>query len=305
MIAVRSVFFASLLSLISPGLWAASYSVPTPDHSLIGQTQYTSTEDGSSVLTVAQHYDLGFNAIAGANPQLNMNRKFTPHSLLKVPTQHLLPDAPRRGIIINLPEMRMYYYPENSGKVLTYPIGIGKIGKTIPILQTHVVRKVKDPIWTPTENIRKFNLEQGIVLPIHMPAGPDNPLGPYAIYTKIPTYLMHSTIFPESIGKRASFGCIRMFQPDIESFFPLIQRGIPIDIINSPITLGWENNHLYMQAFEPLEEHEKDQNNSLPGVVHSIVQLTENQSLLVDWQVVAYIKEERDGVPHDIGIKLP
>src|SRR6185503_4423744 len=97
------------------------------------------------------------------------------------------------------------------------PIGIGKIGKTIPLAEAMITRKAKDPKWIPTDDIRQFNLSQGVVLPQVMPPGPENPLGSYAIYMSIPTYLIHSTIFPESVGKRASFGCIRMYQSDVET----------------------------------------------------------------------------------------
>src|SRR5690242_20943121 len=101
-----------------------------------------------------------------------------------------------------------------------------------------------------------------------MPAGPDNPLGPYAIYMSIPTYLIHSTIFPESIGKRASFGCIRMFESDIESFFPNIEKNIPVYILNDPIKLGFEQETIYVEVHQALEEHRKAASVTLPATVH-------------------------------------
>jgi L,D-transpeptidase ErfK/SrfK len=199
----------------------------------------------------------------------------------------------------------MYYYPAGTNQVLTYPIGIGKIGKTIPITMTSITRKTKDPVWIPPEDIREFNLQQGVVLPAVMPPGPDNPLGPYAIYMRVPTYLIHSTIFPESIGKRASFGCIRMYESDIQEFFPTVRGGIPVAITNSPVKVGWQKEHFYIEAYKPLEEHGDAFDNSLAGIVHSISTATNNQPVLIDWQALAFISQERDGVPHDIGIKLP
>lgn len=288
----------------SVNAYAASYPVPPADQSIIGQVQYDSTKYNDTVTKVSQQFDVGFNAIEKANPQINMTKSLSYGSALKVPTQHLLPNQAREGIIINLPEMRMYYFVPGTNKVATYPIGIGKIGKTIPITQAVITRKAKDPTWTPPEDIREFNLAQGIVLPQVMPAGPDNPLGPYAIYMSVPTFLIHSTIFPESVGKRASFGCIRMYESDIQDFFPSIVKDIPVSIINSPIKVAWQKSRLYMEAHTPLEEHNTAFDATLPGTVAQINQLTASQDTLIDWQGVAFIEKERDGLPHEIGIKV-
>ena len=219
--------------------------------------------------------------------------------------QHLLPNQPRQGIIVNLPEMRMYYFPTGSNQVFTYPIGIGKMGKMIPIINTAITRKAKDPAWIPPDDIREFNMEQGVVLPRVMPPGPDNPLGPYAIYMRVPTYLFHSTIFPESIGKRASFGCIRMYESDIKDFFPSVSGGIPVAIINSPVKVGWQNDRLFIEAHVPLEENGDAFDTSLPGIVHIINTQAKNHPALIDWQMVSYVNKERDGMPHEVGMIIP
>ena len=294
---------SALLLLVSTQVFATAYTLPPSNASLIGQMEYISAALGDNVVNIAKRYDIGFNAMENANPYISMKRGFTPGVPLVIATQHLLPNETREGIVINLPEMRMYYYVGN-GQVLTYPIGIGKIGKTIPITRTAITRKTKNPVWIPPEDIRQFNLEQGIVLPKVMPPGPDNPLGPYAIYMKIPTYLIHSTIFPESVGTRASFGCIRMYETDIEDFFPSIKSGIPVVITNKPIKLGWENERLYIEAHEPLEEHNSD-DVTIHGIVHHIASTTQHQPMLVDWQLVSYIAAEKDGIPHEIGTPIP
>ncbi len=141
-------------------------------------------------------------------------------------------------------------------------------------------------------------------MPKVLPPGPDNPLGTYAIYMTLPTFLIHSTIFPESVGRRASFGCIRMYENDIESFYPTIKRGIPIQILNSPIKIGWQKNNLYMEAHEPLAENQSDFNATLPGAVHEIVQATNGKPVLVDWQGVSFIAKAKDGRPHEVGTVL-
>lgn len=293
-------------ALTSQHVFASAYTVPPANESLIGQVQYVTTQNGDNAGTIAQHYDVGFNAIQNVNPQFDITKNLPAGAELVVPTKHLLPNEQRNGIVVNLPEMRMYYYVAGTNKVLTYPIGIGKVGKTIPITKTAITRKTKDPVWIPPQDIREFNLQQGVVLPQVMPAGPDNPLGPFAIYMTVPTYLIHSTIFPESIGKRASFGCIRMFESDIRNFFPSIQRGIPVAIINQPVKVGWQNNRLFMEAYQPLEEYSSEYDSTLPGMVHSIAARTNNDAepTLVDWQLVSYLSEQRDGQPHEVGIKI-
>jgi L,D-transpeptidase ErfK/SrfK len=291
-----------LYALVMGHSFAASYNLPPQNKSLIGNLQYRYINPGDSLSKITQQYDIGLNSVKLANPQLQTGRLIAGSSLI-IPTLHLLPNLPRKGIIINLPEMRIYYFPKNSNEVLTYPVGIGKVGNTIPITQTAIIRKTKNPRWVPPPSIRAFNLEQGIVLPKYMPPGPDNPLGPYAIYMRLPTFLIHSTIFPESVGTRASFGCIRMFENDIEEFFPTVSSGIPVAIVNKPTKIGWEDDELLLEVHPPLEE-QNPYDTSLRGIVDMISNKYASNSILIDWQAVAYISEERDGIPHDIGIRV-
>jgi L,D-transpeptidase ErfK/SrfK len=281
--------------------YAKNFVLPTNNEALIGDVEYSSTENGDTTTTIAQRYNLGLNAIVAANPGTADGTMFRGGTPIKVSGQFLLPPLPRRGIVINLPEMRMYYYPEGSHEVMTFPIGIGRIGKTIPIKETAIVRKTVNPTWTPPKDIREFNAEQGITLPTVMPAGPDNPLGPYAIYLGIPTYLIHSTIFPESIGRRASFGCIRMNESDIKQFFPIVKPGISVVIVDMPNKVAWQDNHLYLEAHPPLEE--RANYSTMGSIVNNIqARLPRNHVTLVNWPLVAYISEEPDGVPHEIGV---
>lgn len=301
---LKTLALVLAVSLHADILFAASYPLPTEQQSLIGEVDFITTAENEDVISIAKKYNIGFNAIKSANPGYDFSKTFFPGTVLTIPTQHLIPNTKREGIVINLPEMRMYYFPRNSQEIFTYPIGIGKIGNTIPIQNATIVRKAENPVWIPTENIRKFNEEQGIILPKVMGAGPENPLGKYAIYTSLKTYLIHSTIFPESVGKRASFGCIRMFESDIETFFPSIQKDVPIYILNHPIKIAIQDNKLYMESHTPMEEHRHDQNASLPFVVHEINELIKNRPFVVDWQLVADLTREKDGMPHEVGFAI-
>lgn len=300
----KVTYCAFMLAMLSTDVMATSYVLPPAHQSIIGNKQTRSVGTNETITSIAEKYDLGFNALEKANPFINLNKPIATNKKLTLPTTHLLPNVPRKGIVVNLPEMRMYYYLGDGATVVTYPIGIGKIGKTIPEKEAIITKKVKDPIWVPTEDIRQFNLAQGIVLPQIMPPGPDNPLGPYAIYMSIPTFLMHSTIYPESIGKRASFGCIRMYQSDIEQLFPAIDKGISVVIINSPTKVAWQGKHLYMEAHTPLEESQQSVDGSLASTVRQIGKASMQHPVLIDWQAVAFIEEERDGMPHEIGMKI-
>ncbi len=299
----RMVFTLGLLA-VSQSLYATKYTLPDTDTAVIGDIHYDSIGASDSLGALAQRYDVGFNSLESSNPQYNLGHHITNSTLLEIPDKHLLPN-PHQGIVVNLPEMRMYYFPDDQSNVVyTYPIGIGKMGKTIPIQHAIITRKVKNPIWIPPDDIREFNLAQGIVLPKIMPARPDNPLGPYAVYMSIPTFLFHSTIFPESIGRRASFGCIRMYQNDIEEFFPAMKKGVPVAIVNSPVKVAWQKDRLYMEAHPPLEEHLSEPEASLSGMV-SLAEQASGEKALVDWQLIAYLEKTRDGLPHEIGLRLP
>jgi L,D-transpeptidase ErfK/SrfK len=299
-------FFSFILCLIAVffvrPVFATEFPLPSPNNALLGEVQYVPVTRESPAI-IAQRYNLGLNAIVDANPGSTERIVYSTTGNLKIATAFLLPPVARKGIVINLPEMRMYYYPDNSDSVMTFPVGIGKIGKTIPIRNTIVARKKVNPVWIPPADIRQFNEDQGIHLPAVMPAGPDNPLGPYGIYLGIPTYLIHSTIFPESIGRRASFGCIRMNETDIKEFFPLVMPGTSVVILNMPDKVAWDGDQLYLEAHPPLEEHADAFN--IHQLMNTVTDaLPSHDVVLVNWPLVAYLAEQPDGIPHDIGIRL-
>ncbi|MDA8561776.1 L,D-transpeptidase family protein [Gammaproteobacteria bacterium] len=283
--------------------YATEFDLPKKNNQIIGEVQTTRANFSDNTTTISSKYNLGLNSIVAANPDTTDNKLSTRD--LVIPTAFILPPLPQEGVIINLPEMRMYYYPKNGGKVLTYPIGIGKAGNTIPIKNSKITWKKVNPSWTPGPDVRRYNEAQGVHLPKTLPPGPDNPLGPYAIYLNIPTFLIHSTVFPESIGRRASFGCIRMNETDIKDFFPIITAGTSVKIINLPNKIGWRNNRLYLEAHPLLEEHNTKLKTRLKYITAEIEKkLENNKTTIIDWPLVAHLLSEPDGVPHEIGVKI-
>lgn len=301
------ILISFLYNFFSINCYSTNYIKTNNNENIIGSLQYATVVANDTVTKIITHYDVGYDALVNAN-KLDFTKPLIIGSSLLIPTQHLLPMANQKGIIVNLPEMRMYFFMPNTHSVITYPLGIGKVGDTIPIQNAVITQKAENPNWKPTPHIREFNLAQGVILPQVMPSGPDNPLGSYAIYMSIPTYLMHSTIFPESIGRRASFGCFRMHSSDIKKLFPLVTIGLPITILNMPIKINWQADHLFMEAHPSLSEHKNAENASLSGTVKLIDRLVNHGSqrnhVLVDWQAVYFIEQERDGIPHEIGIRV-
>lgn len=202
-----------------------------------------------TLVHLARKHNLGFVEIRAANPKLD---PWIPgedaHVIL--PKRHLLPDAPREGIVINLPEMRVFAYLNGDEAPYSYPIGIGREGLETPLGETTIVRKKDGPTWRPTARMLKEDPELESVVP----PGPDNPLGTHALYFGWPTYLMHGTNRPYGIGRRVSSGCIRMYPEDIKKFFEQAPVGAKVNVVNQPIKVAWVDEELYLEAHPDVEQ---------------------------------------------------
>lgn len=222
-------------------LLAAMPSRAAERNDIIGIPTLFQTEENDTLLDIARAYDLGYVEIRVANPGVD---PWLPGAgrLLSLPTQHVLPDAPRRGVVINLPELRLYYFPP-GGEPLSFPIGIGGEGKETPAGRTEIVQKRTHPTWFPTEFERAADPE----LPASVPPGPDNPMGDYALYLGWRGYAIHGSNKPYSIGRRDSSGCIRMYPEDIETLFKLVGPGTPVAVVDQPVKLGWSGGELYLE----------------------------------------------------------
>jgi len=262
----RPLWAGLLLLLGTAGAHATTYPLPPENSRLIGQpTHYTVPNDGKPLEAIASRFQIGLLAMMEANPGVD---PFLPTagSRLIIPTQMLLPDTPRDGIVINLSEMRLYYYPEDEEVVHVLPIGIGRLGRETPLMTTYIISKQADPIWNPTANTRKEYMQNGIVLPKVVPAGPDNPMGKYALRMahKGGEYLIHGTNKDFGIGLRVSAGCIRLRPDDIEFLFEQVPVGTSVRIIDEPIKISTEpNGKRYLEVHQPLSRTEAD----LQGVV--------------------------------------
>ncbi|EAV6586409.1 L,D-transpeptidase family protein [Salmonella enterica] len=268
--------------------WAVDYPLPPEGSRLIGQNQtYTVQEGDKNLQAIARRFDTAAMLILEANNTIAPVPK--PGTLITIPSQMLLPDAPREGVVVNLAELRLYYYPAGENRVQVYPIGIGLQGLETPVMDTRIGQKIPNPTWTPTAGIRQRSLERGITLPPVIPAGPNNPLGRYALRLAHGNgeYLIHGTSAPDSVGLRVSSGCIRMNAPDIKALFTQVKTGTPVKVINQPVKFSVEPNGIrYVEVHRPLSS-EKEQNVQtmsyvLPAEFTSFRNAKEVDSSLVD-----------------------
>ncbi len=245
------------LALLACPLSAATYLLPAPGDSIIGHEQLASARYEETLLDIARRYNLGYEDIKLANPGVDT---WIPGQDMPVvlPTRFILPEGPRKGIVINIAEMRLYYYPkelrDGRAVVITHPVSIGRDDWKTPLGNTTIVRKDKDPAWYPPESIRKEHAADGDPLPKVVPPGPNNPLGRYSLRLGIPGYLIHGTDKAFGIGMQVTHGCMRMYPEDIESMYKSVPVGTPVRIINQPLKTGWHRGVLYLEAHPVLSE---------------------------------------------------
>ncbi|MGR9099620.1 MAG: L,D-transpeptidase family protein [Gammaproteobacteria bacterium] len=301
---INLLFLLFQISIANP-LFANTYFLPvnTAD-SIVGEHPdedwYATAKDEDTLLDIARDYNIGQNEILLANQ--NVDRWLPKEGTrVRIPMSHILPDAPRRGLVLNLSEFRLYYFPEpkkgSRETVTTHPISIGRMDWKTPLGLTQIVGKTRNPTWTPPQSIREEHAAKGDILPAVVPAGPDNPLGLFAMRLGIPGYLIHSTNKPFGVGMRVSHGCIRMYPEDIEILFPSIPVGAPVMIVNQPIKVGWLNDTLYIQVYPELEEEEADYEERLEIALNLIQKANNNKLPILDGSVLRKALEERIGIP--------
>lgn len=233
-----------------------------PDtESVVGDLQIVRARENDTLSDIARRFNLGYEEIVRANPDIDPWLPRTGTEII-LPTRFVLPDAPRQGVVINLPALRLYHFspPAADGTqvVTTHPIGIGRVGWRTPEGATKITHKRVDPTWYPPASIRREHAANGDPLPAAVPPGPDNPLGRHSLRLGWPSYLIHGTNRPYGVGLRASHGCVRMYPEDIAQLYDHIPVGTPVTIVNQPEVYGWQGDTLWLQAFPVLEDDRRD-----------------------------------------------
>jgi L,D-transpeptidase ErfK/SrfK len=233
-----------------------------PDHDdVVGYVQTTVATADDTLPDIARRFDLGYEEMVRANPGVDPWLPGAGKTIV-LPTQFVLPEAPKEGIVINVAAMRLYYFPpRKKGElqtVFTHPVGIGKIGWNTPEGVTKVIAKEKDPVWRVPESVRKEHLENGEDLPAVVPPGPDNPLGNRKFTLAWPTYLIHGTNKAYGVGMRSSHGCMRLYPEDVEPFYDMVPVGTQVRVVNQPFLFGWHETAMYFQAYGAVQDDAKN-----------------------------------------------
>jgi L,D-transpeptidase ErfK/SrfK len=232
-----------------------------PEDEVVGELQVTKVMGEDTLPDIARRFNLGYEEIARANPGVD---PWVPGEGREIvlPTQFVLPAAPREGLVINLAQLRVFYFPKvKEGEpqtVITHPIGIGKVGWQTPEGTTKVTGKRTNPTWFPPASVRKEHKEAGDPLPSKVPPGPDNPLGAYMMTLGWPSYLIHGTNKPYGVGLRSSHGCMRFYPEDIAELYGKIPVGTKVTVVNQPFVFGWHEGALYVQAFPVMEDDQRE-----------------------------------------------
>jgi len=303
-----TIIFLLSTSSFTQSTVAETWTLPPVGIDIFGKIRTIKVSSKDTLLDIARQYDIGQAEILIANPNVD---RWLPNDDDEVilPTRYILPDVDRKGLVVNLAEMRVYYFPEpkNATKptVITHPVGIGRMDWITPLGMSKITDKKKDPTWIPPKSLQMDRIANGEQpYPSIVPPGPTNPLGKHAMRLGIEggSYLIHGTIKPFGVGMRVSAGCIRMYPEDIEALFEKIPVGTQVRIINEPIKLGWLLDSLFIELHPPLEEDQgKYQNYDLrvTNFIHNFLSSSRNGKIgnIIDQEALKKAILEKSGIP--------
>lgn len=300
----RSIIYSFLLAFglsFSTLSYSAVYPLPAPGDDVVGKLQWTQSKPGDNFSILGRRYDVGYYELIEANPGVDPTLP-NPGTIVVIPTRYVLPNAPREGIVVNLAELRIYYYPLHQNIVVTYPVGIGREGWQTPEGGTTVIAKVVNPTWVVPPDIKADRLSHGIKLPDKVTPGPDDPLGGYALYLGFPGYRIHGTNDNSGIGRRSSSGCIRMWPEDVETLFDFVKTGSKVRVVNDAYKAGWSHGKLYLESHVPLQEQQSKLAGNNAPIMEVITLATAKHRADINWSQANKIASGLNGMPIPIGV---
>jgi L,D-transpeptidase ErfK/SrfK len=302
---------ALILSLALGGIppaHATVYTLTNKDDEVFGEDQTVTTVYEDTLYDLAAKYSLGSEEIIRVNPGMD---PWIPGAgkQVMIPGRHILPPGPHEGIVVNLPEHRLYFYPKpkrgEPQQVITYPVSIGKMDWRTPLGLTHVIGKQKDPTWYPPESVRKEHAANDDPLPASVPPGPDNPLGQYAMRLAAGngTYLIHGTNNPKAVGLPITHGCIRMYPDDVQALFPLVPVGTPVRLINDPIKVAWVDGELLLEAHPPVDAQGQSFEPNVEQFSELLQKAVGDTTVAIHWDYAREVLQKADGVIATVGLE--
>jgi L,D-transpeptidase ErfK/SrfK len=284
------------------------FPLPADGSDVVGEVQVTVAHQRDTLHDIARRYDLGYEEIVAANPGVD---PWLPGEGTRIvlPTQYVLPNGIREGLVLNLASMRLYYFPEpadgETAVVITHPIGIGREGWETPVGVSNITHKVVQPTWTVPASVLKEYAQNGEPLDPIVPPGPDNPLGSHAMRLSLPSYLIHGTNKAYGVGMRVSHGCVRLYPEDIARLFTEVSLGTTVHIINEPYMAGWRDGKLYLDAHRPLTGNTAQWGKRFAGLQQVLAVKAVDRSVAVDWGRARRVVEQGRGIPVPISAGSP
>ncbi len=293
-----------------PPIATHRFEIDPLNDDVVGLIQSTIASKEDTLPDIARRFDIGYEEIVRANPGVDPWLPGEGREIV-LPTRFILPNAPREGIVINIPAMRLFYYPahkkEEPAEVITYPIGIGRVGWSTPEGATKIVKRTLDPVWTVPVSIRKEHAEMGDELPPVVGPGPDNPLGRHSFTLQWQGYLVHGTNKPYGVGMRSSHGCIRLYPEDIEQLFDTVPLGTKLRVVNQPVLFGRAGEDVLVQSYGALEDDQRDWSGSARKLMEKSMpeatrKMIKEDKLTIDWERVHALLTAPHGVPVSITV---
>ena len=305
---LKHVLRAALLLAVTGEAFAATYTLPVGNDTVIGEVQKVVALQEDTLLDIGRRYGVGYEEIVAANPGVDAWLPGAGKEVI-IPSRYILPDGPREGIVVSLSEHRLFYFPPRkageAAVVHTYPISVGRMDWNTPLGLTRIVHKREKPIWYPPESVRKEHAAEGRPLPKAVPPGPDNPLGEYAMRLGIPggAYLIHGTNRPSGVGMQVTHGCVRMFPEDIKELYPQVPVNTPVRLVDQPYKMGWRGDELFMEVHTPLEGTNNPEAHSLTNITKLLVSATQERSVVIDWAKAERTFESASGIPEPVMLR--
>jgi L,D-transpeptidase ErfK/SrfK len=287
---------------------ATVYELPENGSAVFGTDERIKATYKDTLLDIARRYSLGYEEIIRANPGVDMWLPGEGSDIL-LPGRRILPPGPHEGVVVNLPEHRLYYFPKaKKGEkpvVITYPVSIGKMDWSTPLGETRVISKQKNPSWYPPESVRKEHLANGDPLPKVVPAGPDNPLGDFAMRLAVGggSYMLHGTNNPMAVGMAITHGCIRMYPEDVAALFPLVPVGTKVWLINDPVKVAYVDGELLLEAHPPVDSEGQTTEPNLELLSQLLDKALGPDTAAIHWDLARETLQAANGIPAVVGLQ--